>query len=197
MTYPLVEQLKNEGVRVTTTCRVLGFSPQGFYKWRANPCSARDRSDAELVSVMLDVHADDPEFGYRFIADELHRLGHTVSENRVHRLCQQHRIFSTTVKKGRHGKQPGPPVHDDLIERDFTAEAANERWVGDITEHWTGEGKLYLCTFKDLWSNRIVGYSIADRMTANLAVVALRNAHLRRDCEGVIVALLIEVGSDV
>jgi transposase InsO family protein len=176
---------------------VLGFSPQGFYKWRANPCSARDRSDAELVSVMLDVHADDPEFGYRFIADELHRLGHTVSENRVHRLCQQHRIFSTTVKKGRHGKQPGPPVHDDLIERDFTAEAANERWVGDITEHWTGEGKLYLCTFKDLWSNRIVGYSIADRMTANLAVVALRNAHLRRDCEGVIVALLIEVGSDV
>lgn len=187
MIYPLVEQLRTEGVRVTTTCRVLGFSTQGFYKWKTSPCSARDRSDAELVSVMLDIHADDPEFGYRFIADELHRKGHVVSENRVHRLCQQHRIFSTTVKKGRHGKKPGPPVHDDLVERDFTAGAANERWVGDITEHWTGQGKLYLCTFKDLWSNRIVGYSIADRMTANLAVVALRNAHLRRDCEGVIV----------
>lgn len=187
MIYPLVEQLKSEGVRVTTSCRVLGFSPQGFYKWCAAPCSNRDRSDAELVNVMLDIHHDDPEFGYRFITDELHRLGHRASENRVHRLCQEHRIFSTTVKKGRHGKKPGPPVHDDLVERDFTARRANERWVGDITEHWTGEGKLYLCTFKDLWSNRIVGYSIADRMTANLAVVALRNAHLRRDCAGVIV----------
>jgi len=187
MKYPLVEELKAEGVRVTTSCRVLGFSPQGFYKWRKDPCSNRDRADAELVNVILDIHEGDPEFGYRFIADELHRLGHCVSENRVHRLCKQHKIFSTTVKKGRHGKKPGPPVHDDLVERDFTAGAANERWVGDITEHWTGEGKLYLCTFKDLWSNRIVGYSIADRMTANLAVVALRNAHLRRDCAGVIV----------
>jgi len=55
------------------------------------------------------------------------------------------------------------------------------------TEHPTAEGKLYLCTFKDLWSNRIVGYSIADRMTAALAIAAIRNAGLRRDCEGVIV----------
>ena len=187
MIYPLVEQLRTEGVRVTTTCRVLGFSPQGFYKWRSSPCSNRDRCDAELVNVIRDIHHDDPEFGYRFIADELHRLGHAVSENRVHRLCQQHRIFSTTVKKGRSGKKPGPPVHDDLVERDFTAGSINERWVGDITEHWTGEGRLYLCTFKDLWSNRIVGYSISDRMTADLAVVALRNAGLRRDCAGVIV----------
>ena len=136
MIYPLVEELKAEGVRVTTSCRVLGFSPQGFYKWRKDPCSDRDRADAELVNVMLDIHSDDPEFGYRFIADELHRLGHCVSENRVHRLCKEHKIFAATVKKGRHGKKPGPPVHDDLVERDFTAGAANERWVGDITEHW-------------------------------------------------------------
>jgi len=187
MIYPLVEELKAEGVRVTTSCRVLGFSTQGFYKWRATPCSTRDRDDAELVNVIVDIHADDPEFGYRFVADELHRKGWQVSENRVQRLCQQHRIISTTVRKGRSGKKPGPPVHDDLVERDFTASEANERWVGDITEHHTDEGRLYLCTFKDLWSNRIVGYSIADRMTANLAVVALRNAGLRRDCAGVIV----------
>jgi putative transposase len=98
MIYPLVEELKAEGVRVTTTCRVLGFSTQGFYKWRATPCSTRDRDDAELANVIVDIHADNPEFGYRFVADELHRKGWCVSENRLQRLCQQHRIISTTVK---------------------------------------------------------------------------------------------------
>ncbi len=187
MIYPIVEELKAEGVRFATSCRVFGFSPQGFYKWRNEPSSARDRSDAELVNVMYDIHADDPEFGCRFIADELHRLGHAVSGNRVHRLCQQQKIFSTTIKKGRHAKKPGPPAHHDLVGRDLTAERINQRWVGNITERWTGGGKLYLRTFRDLWSNWIVGYSISDRMTANLAVVALRNAGLRRGCDGVIV----------
>jgi putative transposase len=54
----------------------------------------------------------------------------------------------------------GPPVHDDLVERDFTAEGPNKLWLGDITEHRTGEGKLYLCAIEDVFSNRIVGYSI-------------------------------------
>ena len=187
MMYPLVEQLAAEGVRVTTTCRLLGFSTQAFYKWRARPCCDRDWDDAHLVNEMLGIHGDDPEFGYRFISDELERHGHVVSENRVHRLCREHGIYSTTVKRKRHVRRPGPPVHDDLIERDFTADAPNQRWVGDITEHRTGEGRLYLCSFKDLWSNRIVGYSIADRMTSALAVAAIRNAALRRDCVGVTV----------
>jgi len=59
----------------------------------------------------------------------------------------------------------------------------NELWLTDITEHWTDEGKLYLCAIKDLWSNRIVGYSIDSRMTAELAVAALRNAVALRDVD--------------
>lgn len=187
MSYPLVDDLAAEGVRVSTACRVLGFTPQAFYKWRNRPCSDRDWDDAHLVNEMLDIHHDDPAFGYRFIADELERHGHRVSENRVHRLCRDHQIWSNTVKRRGHGRRPGPPVHDDLVARDFTADGPNQRWVGDITEHRTSEGKLYLCTFKDLWSNRIVGYSIADRMTAALAVAAIRNAALRRDSDGVTV----------
>jgi putative transposase len=184
---PLVEELAAEGVRVSSSCRVLGFSPQAFYKWRSAPCSRRDYDDAVVVNAIIDIHHDDPEFGYRFIADELERKGWNVSENRVHRLCREQQIFSTTVKRKGHARKPGPPVHDDLIDRDFTAERPNQRWVGDITEHRTDEGRLYLCTFKDLWSNRIVGYSIADRMTSALAVSAIRNAALRRDSNGVIV----------
>lgn len=187
MTYPLVEQLAAEGVRVASACRVLGFSTQAFYRWQARPYSDRDWDDAHLVNAILDIHHDDPEFGYRFIADELERKGWNVSENRVQRLCRENKIWSTISKKRGVGRKAGPPVHDDLVDRDFSAGEPNQRWVGDITEHRTGEGKLYLCTFKDLWSNRIVGYSMADRMTSALAIAAIRNAGLRRDCEGVIV----------
>lgn len=78
-------------------------------------------------------------------------------------------------KRGLNSKS-GPPVHDDLVGRKFTADEPNQVWLTDITEHWTAEGKLYLCAIKDLYSNRIVGYSIDSRMKASLAVQALRNA---------------------
>ena len=117
---PLVRDLAAEGIPVVVTCEVLGFSPQAFYKWRADPVSQREWDDAHLVNAIVDVHADDPEFGYRFIADELHDAGHRVGERRVHRLCREHRIWSTTTKKGRIGKgRPGPAVHDDHVQRDF------------------------------------------------------------------------------
>lgn len=66
-------------------------------------------------------------------------------------------------------------MHDDLVARDFTAPAVDVKWLTDITEHPTGEGKLYLCAVKECASNRIVGYSMADRMTSDLAVAAQRN----------------------
>ncbi len=67
-------------------------------------------------------------------------------------------------------------MHDDLLERNFTAQTVNSKWLTDITEHPTGEGKLYLCAIKDCASNKIVGYSLDTRMTSDLAVNALRNA---------------------
>src|SRR5699024_1572045 len=76
--------------------------------------------------------------------------------------------------------RPGPPVHDDLVQRDFSADDVNELRLTDITEHWTDEGKLYLCAIKDVFYGRIVGYSIIDRMKARLTVNALDNAVSRR-----------------
>lgn len=75
MMYPLVLDLAAEGIPVRLTCGVLGFSPQAFYKWRANPCSDRDLDDAYLTNALIDAHAGDPEFGYRFLADELDKSG--------------------------------------------------------------------------------------------------------------------------
>ena len=78
MTFPLVRDLAADGIPVTVTCGTLGFSTQAFYKWNACPISQRDWDDAHLVNAMLAVH-DDPEFGYRFVADELEIAGHVAS----------------------------------------------------------------------------------------------------------------------
>lgn len=189
MMFPLVQDLAAKGVPVRLTCGVLGFSTQAFYKWQANPICDRAFDDAHLVNAIIDIHSDDPEFGYRFIADELERAGHEVGEGRVQRLCREHKIWSTTTKKGRRTspKTPGPAVHDDLVNRDFTAPGPDLVWLTDITEHPTAEGKLYACCIKDVFSNRIVGYSIDERMTADLATAALRSAVARRQPRGTVV----------
>ena len=189
MMFPLVRDLAARGVPVAVACEVLGFSRQAFYRWQRAPVCDRDWQDAQLVNAILDVHADDPEFGYRLISDELERAGHRASENRVHRLCREHRVWSVTTRKGRRGagKTPGPAVHDDLVQRDFAAAALNEMWLTDITEHPTGEGKLYMCAVKDVYSGRIVGYSIDGRMTSALCVSALRYAIALRNPSGTIV----------
>lgn len=188
MKFPLVRDLAAEGFPVRLTCGVLGFSAQAYYSWMARPVSDRDLEDAYLTNALVDAHRDDPAFGYRFLADELDRAGYALGERRVWRLCSQQKLWSTTVRKGRRGKgRPGPAVHDDHVRRDFTAPAANKVWVTDITEHPTAEGKVYCCAIKDLFAGRIVGYSIADRMTAELAVNALRAAIARRQPDGVVV----------
>lgn len=79
------------------------------------------------------------------------------------------------------GSKPGTPAHDDLVRRDFTATAPNELWLTDITEHRTREGKIYLCAIKDVFSNRIVGWAIDERMKARLVVAAIEMAVARRD----------------
>lgn len=138
--------------------------------------SQRDWDDAHLINTARDIHGDDPAFGYRFIADELPGRGIAAGENRVARLCSQERIWSVFAKKPGLTRKAGPPVDDDLVDRNFTAQRANQVWLTDITEHRTDEGKLYLCAIKDLYSNRIVGYSLDARMKASLAVSALHNA---------------------
>ena len=187
MTYSLVEDLAADGIPVAVTCRVLGFSKQAFYAWKRSPVSRRDVDDAHLIDAALDIHHDDPAFGYRFIADELPAHGIVAGANRVARLRTQQRIWSVFAKRRGLTRRAGPPVHDDLVQKVFTADTANAVWLTDITEHPTAEGKLYLCAIKDVYSGRIVGYSIDSRMKASLAVSALRNAIRLREPAGTVV----------
>ncbi|WP_253386626.1 IS3 family transposase [Microbacterium foliorum] len=185
MMFPLVHELAADRIPVAVTCRVLGFSKRAFFRWRANPVSQRDWDNAHLTNAAVDLHRDDPAFGYRFISDEIEaEAGLAASERRVWRLCSEQKLWSVFSKKRGLNRKTGPPVHDDLVLRDFTATRADQLWLTDITEHWTDEGKLYLCAIKDVHSNRIVGYSLDSRMTAELAVAALRNAVALREPVG-------------
>lgn len=185
MMFPLVRDLAATGapvrVPVAVTCRVLGIARQPFYRWLIKPITDVEWDEALIANAVFDAHCDDPEFGYRFIADEVRDSGINVCDRTIWRVCAENGWWSAFgKKKGKNGKKPGPPVHDDKVQRDFTADAPNQLWLTDITEHPTGEGKLYLCAIKDLHSNRIVGYSIDSRMKSRLAVAALNNAAARR-----------------
>jgi putative transposase len=142
------------------TRRCSGSSKQAFYAWCQNPVSGRDWDEAHVINAAIDVHHDDPAFGYRFIADELRAAGIKAGENRVQRLCSQQQIWSVFSKKRGLNRKAGPPVHDDLVRRQFATAAPDQVWLTDITEHPTAEGKLYLCAIKDACSGRIVGYSM-------------------------------------
>ena len=150
-----------------------------------DPVAQRDWGNAHLANAAVDLHRDEPAFGYRFVSDEIEaESGLRAVERRVWRLCSQQCLWSLFSKKRGVYRKAGPPVHDDLVLRDFTATELNQLWLVEITEHWTDEGELYMCAIKDVASNRIVGYSINCRLTADLAVAALRNAIALRNRVG-------------
>ena len=184
-----MSELAADGIPVAVSLRVLKLSRQPYYRWRKQQVTESELTEAHRANALFDAHRDDPEYGYRLLAGEAEATGQRMCERTAWRICRDNQWWSTFGKKrGKNGKRPGPPVHDDLVQRDFTADDVNELWLTDITEHWTDEGKLYLCAIKDVFSGRIVGYSISDRMKARLAVNALDNAVIRRrDVAGCIV----------
>jgi transposase InsO family protein len=194
MMYPLVRELAVDGIPVTVTCRVLKIARQPYYRWLACPVTDAELVQAYRANALFDAHRDDPEFGYRFLVEEARDAGQPMAERTAWKICSTLGWWSAFGKKrGKNGKKPGPPVHDDLlavtddkgrVRHEFAADAPNQLWLADITEHWTGEGKLYVCAVKDVYSNRIVGYSIDSRMKSRLAVAALDHAVARRHQEG-------------
>ncbi|NNG21224.1 IS3 family transposase [Naumannella sp. ID2617S] len=196
--YPLVTELAAAGIPVTVTCRVLKLSRQPYYRWLADLITPSEVVEAYRANALFDAHQDDPEFGHRLLADEARDAGEARSDRTAWRIASSNGWWSAFGKKrGRNGKKPGPPVHDDLcavIDEDgrtrhvFASDAPNELWLVDITEHKSAEGKLYCCALKDAFSGRIVGYSIDSRMKSRLAVQALENAvAMRGDVAGCIV----------
>ena len=170
-----------DGIPVAVTCRVLKLARQPYYRWLTDPITEAELIEAYRANALFDAHRDDPEFGYRFLVAEAGDAGEPMAERTAWRIRSNNSWWSAfgKRKRGKNGKA-GPPVHDDLVGRDFTSVAPNQLWLSDITEHRTSEGKLYLCAIKDMFSNRIVGYSIDSRMKSRLATQALNSAVARR-----------------
>lgn len=194
-----MKELAEDRIPVAVTCRVLKLSRQPYYRWLADPVTPSEVMEAYRADALFDAHRDDPEFGHRLLADEARDAGEPMADRTAWRIASANGWWSAFGKKrGRNGKKPGPAVHDDLCtvtdangrtRHEFTAERPNQLWLTDITEHrTTTEGKLYLCAVKDVFSNKIVGYSIDSRMKSSLAVNALENAvAMRGDVAGCVV----------
>ena len=185
-----MNELAGDGIPVAVTCRVLKLARQPYYRWLADPVTPAELERAHRANALFDAHRDDPEFGYRYLAEEAHDAGQVMSARTAWRSCADNGWWSVFGKKKARGKgaKVGPPVHDDLVGRVFTADGPNRLWLTDLTEHRTAEGKVYLCAIKDVLSGRIVSYSIDSRMKSRIAVTALENAVARRgDVAGCVV----------
>ena len=153
---------------VARLCRVLGVSRSGFYAWRGRPPSARSRSDRQLATRIQAV---------------LVREGTQVARKRVARLMKQAGIGGVSRRRGRRSlttANPAAPKAPDRVGRRFSADGPTQLWVTDITYIATSEGWLYLAIVVDMFSRRIVGWSMRDDLTAPLVVDALQTATTRR-----------------
>jgi hypothetical protein len=141
MMYPLVRKLAGDGIPVAVKCRVLKLARQPYCRWLNCPVTARQLNEAYLADALFDSHRDDPEYGYRLLADEARDTGHTACDRRMWRICSGNGWWSGFGKR-RRGKagRPGPPAHEDEVRPDFTAPAPNRLLLTDISEHPTSEG---------------------------------------------------------
>lgn len=169
---------------VQTMCRVLGVSRSGFYDWYRRAPSDRDLYDAWLTQQILVAHtASRGIYGSPRIWSELREAqGILIGRKRVERLMRVAGIEGAHMRRrpGTTVSVPGVVPADDLVEREFTADAPNELWVADLKEITTGEGKLYVAAVTDCFSRRVVGWAMETHMRAELVVAALEMAVVRR-----------------
>lgn len=183
--YRLVRQLADDSLDVAVACRLLDVSRSGYYDWKDRPLSARDTANEILLKHIEQIHTESREtYGSPRVHAELTMaLGWKVNEKRVARLMRQAGIHGL-YRRPRHGctiRDPHAEPYKDLVDRQFVATAPDRLWVTDITEHPTGEGKLYCAAVLDAFSRRIIGWSIAEHMETELVLDALGMAVLRRD----------------
>src|SRR3954468_9095632 len=139
MMYPLVRELAVDGIPVTVTCRVLNLARQPYYRWLVEPVTDAEWVVAHRANALFDARRDDPEFGYRFLADEAREEGQAMADRTAWRICSANGWWSVFGKKKPYSKarNAGVPAYEDLVGRDFTAAAPNQLYLADITEHRT------------------------------------------------------------
>ena len=168
---------------VRAMCRCLRIQPSGFYAWLKNPLSRRAKEDVRQTAMLRQAWEDSGKvYGYRKLHDDLLDQGETCCPNRVARLASLAGIKARIGYKRRPGSYGGKPskVVDNTLARQFDVAAPDKAWVTDITYIRTQEGFAYLAVVIDLYSRRVVGWSMQSRQTTDLVLQALLMAVWRR-----------------
>lgn len=169
---------------ISMQCRVLGVTTSGFYAWSKRPNSRRVLDDdryAPMIREIFDRHHGN--YGVPRITADLRLMGHHVNRKRVERLMREMGLCAKQKRQFR----PRTTIVDseaiispNLLEQDFTAEAPNQRWVGDITYLETSDGFEYLATVIDLHSRRVVGWAFSSSLDTRIVIQALDMALRQR-----------------
>jgi transposase InsO family protein len=182
MTFRFIEENRSTWP-VRLLCETLEVSPAGYCAWRCRPPSAREqRRDTLLVGIRA-IHAEvKARYGSPRIHAELVARAQPCCVNTVARLMREDGIVAKTARKFRCTTDSNHdlPVAENLLDRQFDPASPNESWVADITYIPTREGWLYLAAVEDLYSRRVVGWSLADHLESRLVVDALEMAVQRR-----------------
>ena len=172
-----------EQCAVRLMCRCLKVSASGYYAWRHRPASRREQENGRLLERIRELHTrSDGVLGAPRMWEELRYAGERCGKNRVARLMWVHGLQGIPQKRRWRGKASGqrPDGIDNRLQRDFRAEAINEKWVTDITYVHTGEHWLYVCAVIDLCSGVVVGWSMNCRQGSELVIRALSMAVWQR-----------------
>ena len=189
MRYSCIDRCRSQ-YPIRMMCRVLKVSKSGYYAWRSRPESARAKTDRELTRVIQRLHAESyGVYGSPKIRDELKDEGYHYGRHKVARLMRSagltgcpKRRFRVTTKR-----DPSHPVSENLLAQNFATDAPNQRWAADITYLATGQGWLYLAIVMDLYSRRIVGWSMNRWINRHLVIDALRMALDARQPKGALI----------
>jgi len=178
-----VIRTEKAGFPVAFMCKQSGVSRSGYYAWKKRPVSQRQKDDERLVEKIRASHSRGRgEYGSPRIYDDLKEQGETIGRHRVARLMRENGITARPLKRFRKTTDSNHdlPVAPNLLERNFQTDKPDTVWVADITYIWTARGWTYLAVIVDLFSRRVVGWSIDDNMRTELVLKALEMAKSQR-----------------
>lgn len=182
MRYRFIAQ-EREAYPVTLMCRLLGVSTTGYYDYLQRRGRPEDPERRELLGWVKELaQASKASYGSRRMSRALQALGYPIGRDKARRLMREagvwaryRRRYKVTTKSD-HKK----PVFDNVLQRNFDVSAPNRAWVSDVTYVWTSEGWLYLAVVLDLYSRKVVGWSLSTRLHAKLVCDALLMAIWQR-----------------
>lgn len=160
-------------------CEVLGVSKSGYYVWLNRPKSEQKKRRERLTARIKRIHLESRKiYGSPKITKTLNAQGINVSQKTVTRIMKENQIRSKTVKryKATTNSKHNLPIYPNLLNQQFKVDHPGQAWVGDITYIWTSEGWLYLASIMDLYSRRLIGWAMGERMTKELVITALKRA---------------------